>query len=1147
MTKTVVKLALCLAAGTPPAAALAQASRATDSSSGPVLAAMKMELARSLDALHNSPSPPYFIGYDITDMRAFALTSSFGAITAREDEHRRALDVQLRVGTYQFDNTHALRGEFPSFARFFNVPVDIPVDDDTMAVRAAIWYETQQRYRNAVEELSHARTNAKLRVSPEDSSPDFSREAPEQYVEHPVALKVDRALWEQKLRRYTAPFARQHDIYGADAVFTATVETHSYVNSEGTVIQTSQPGYRLIIAAFSKAEDGMELPRYESFFATTAEGLPGDSTVGAAVDRMIADLAALRNAPTLDPYTGPAILSGRASAVFFHEILGHRLEGHRQKNEEEGQTFTRRVKDAVLPAGFSVYFDPTLRTYGGQDLAGYYQYDDEGVRARRVAAIEHGVLKTFLMSRMPIEGFANSNGHGRRQVGFSPVARQSNLIVQVAAPKTRAQLKRQLLAQVRLQHKPYGLYFDDIEGGFTITQRGTPNAFEVLPIMVYRVYPDGREQLVRGVDLIGTPLTVFSRITAGDDQMAVFNGLCGAESGFVPVSAISPGILVAQIEVQKKPKSTERPPILPPPPLTTGDSAAGGDVVARAMRDELARSMAELHLDTMPKPYFLSYRIDDATRLAAGATRGSLINRDARHDRELTVELRIGDYTFDNSNFLGMPSDLSGFAGILASASGDMPLDDDYAVLRRQLWLATDAAYKQAVGELSQKRIALANRTRHEDLPDFSREQPVTIVDTSAAPRLDTAAVEDLVRRASVVFRDAPDVYQSELYWSGAILRSRYVNSEGTSYTRSTPWGAVRVTASTQAPDGMPLEDGFVDYAAAPDNLPSADSVTQQVRDFTSRFARLRESAPAETYNGPVLFEGEAAVDLFSSAFGPRLGAYRTPVTDNPMFERFSNAQGGLIDQIGSRVLPHSFSVVENPGVRTFEGKPIGGSLVDDEGVPTRETTLIDHGILKTLLSTRTPVSGIPHSTGSRRGGGPAVTNLFVTTDSGLTDAQLRQRALALAKEHGNAYVVVVRRLGGGSARRSVRAMLAAMSSEMGGPAAVTVADAVKLFPDGHEEPIRGARLSGVGFASFKEIVAASRSRVVRTVSAMGPMGGGMSIAMSIGGGFFPRAQVRTATYVVPALLFDDVSIRKPTGDGLAPPALPPPWKSAKQ
>jgi predicted Zn-dependent protease len=170
------------------------------------------------------------------------------------------------------------------------------------------------------------------------------------------------------------------------------------------------------------------------------------------------------------------------------------------------------------------------------------------------------------MSRTPVDGFPESNGHGRRQPGFAPVARQSNLIVAAAGqPLTRVQLKEKLLDEVKKQGRPFGLLFDDIQGGFTMTGRMLPNSFNVLPVMVYRIYPDGREELVRGVDLIGTPLTVFTRIIAVDNEIAIFNGICGAESGGVPVSAAGPGILISQIEVQKKDKSQERSPILGPP------------------------------------------------------------------------------------------------------------------------------------------------------------------------------------------------------------------------------------------------------------------------------------------------------------------------------------------------------------------------------------------------------------------------------------------------------------------------------------------------------------------------------------------------------------------------------------------------------
>ena len=280
---------------------------------------------------------------------------------------------------------------------------------------------------------------------------------------------------------------------------------------------------------------------------------------------MIHDLEALRVAPVADAYTGPAILSGRASGVFFHEIFGHRVEGQRQKTAEDAQTFTNRIGTQVLSSAFSVYSDPTARRLGGTDLAGYYAFDNQGVKARRVTVVDNGVLKTFLMSRSPVAGITESNGHGRNQAGLPPVARQSNLIVEVAPSAVQEDLKTTLIAEVKKQGLPFGLYFDVIEGGFTFVGRMMPNSFNVLPLMVYRIYPDGKEELIRGADLIGTPLTTFSKIIAADKNVAVFNGFCGAESGSVPVSATSPGILVTQIEVQKKAKSQERIPLLPAP------------------------------------------------------------------------------------------------------------------------------------------------------------------------------------------------------------------------------------------------------------------------------------------------------------------------------------------------------------------------------------------------------------------------------------------------------------------------------------------------------------------------------------------------------------------------------------------------------
>lgn len=539
------------------------AAAADEASLAPVLAAEKAELNRSMEQLKTQEPPPYFLSYLVTETRSTAVTGSFGALVRSGSGRQRQLRVDVRVGDYDLDNTRALRASAVDPERFVSIPM--PLEDDSAALRMVLWRQTDRAYKRAAEQLQNARTRSSVQVSPEDASADFSREKPQQSSEPVAGLAVSTQAWESKVRKYTAPFRRYGDLYDAVATFSANQDTRWLASSEGTAVQTSQTYYRLVVSAAAKADDGMELTRYESYFAHKPEGLPDDAAVLKAVNAMITQLAELRKAPVVDPYTGPAILSGRAAAVLFHEVLGHRIEGHRQKNENDGQTFAKMVGQSVLPDFLSVVFDPTLRQYAGTDLVGAYSYDDEGVAARRVTAVDGGVLKSFLMSRSPVNGFPTSNGHGRAQAGFRPVARQSNLLVLNSRPVSREQLENLLLEQIRAQGKPFGLLFEDIEGGFTLTGRIIPNAFNVRPLVVYRVYPDGRKELVRGVDLIGTPLTMFSKILAADDETAVFNGICGAESGSVPVSASAPAILVSQVEVQKKAKSQERAPILPAP------------------------------------------------------------------------------------------------------------------------------------------------------------------------------------------------------------------------------------------------------------------------------------------------------------------------------------------------------------------------------------------------------------------------------------------------------------------------------------------------------------------------------------------------------------------------------------------------------
>ncbi|HET7152204.1 MAG TPA: TldD/PmbA family protein [Candidatus Kapabacteria bacterium] len=564
-------LALSLAFGTLPA--FAQSPMEATAKPSELLNVMRREMKRNFAALKQAKTPPYFIGYTVHDIVTTRLRSSFGAIETDEQSHERVLTVDVRVGNYDLDNTHEIRGDFDG-GNMFGARAEIPLDADSAAVKMVIWRETDKDFKDAVERLTKVFANKAVKVQEEDTSADFSHEEPSQYYEEPLNVPIDREAWKAKLRSYTASFKNDPRIYEGSADLEFKVDNKYYVNTEGSELQTSDSYVRLLIYGSTKADDGMELPRYESFFAFTPAGMPDDNTVLDKVHTMITDLAALRNAPIVDPYTGPAILSGRASGVFFHEVFGHRIEGHRQKKSEEGQTFTKKIGKQVTADFLSVVFDPAMRKLGNTDLIGFYKYDDEGVKGQKVTVVQDGIFKGFLMGRSPIQGFDHSNGHGRCQSGYTPVARQSNLIVETTEHNSPEQLHQLLIDECKKQGKPFGLFFKDIEGGFTLTGRTIPNAFNVLPILVYKVYADGRpDELVRGVDLIGTPLETFMNITASDANTETFDGICGAESGWVPVSASSPALLISTIEVQKKEKSQERLPILPAPAVTEGGNA----------------------------------------------------------------------------------------------------------------------------------------------------------------------------------------------------------------------------------------------------------------------------------------------------------------------------------------------------------------------------------------------------------------------------------------------------------------------------------------------------------------------------------------------------------------------------------------------
>jgi TldD protein len=529
-----------------------------------VLTAMQQELDRSFATLSKADPPAYFISYTISDRQYSDVSGSNGALLSSTDDRGRWLETQTRVGTYQLDDTHKLPNQQPSWT---SPGTSVSLDDDNPVLRREIWRETDEQYRAAVQALIKVRTNQQVQVqTAEGAAADFSHEAPQTYLGPRAEISVDRKPWEARVRRYTAAFSKSPAVLNSIATFTALATNQYQVNTEGTKLAFGQIHYRLELFVQSKAPDGMDIERYANFDWLDPKDEPDDKTVFASIHKLIEETEALDKAPLVDPYAGPALLTGRAAAVYFHEVFGHRAEGFRQKDINEGQTFTSKIGQQIFPSFISIKDDPTEKSLGGQMLLGYYPYDDEGVPAEDVHLVDDGVLKTFLMGRSPLVNIPHSNGHGRRQLGYAPVSRQGNLIVTSTNTMTDAQLRAKLIELIKQQHKTFGLMIDDIAGGFTFTGRGNPQAFQVQPLVVYKVFADGSpDELVRGVDIVGTPLVSLTKIVATGNKEEIFNGYCGAESGSVPVSAVAPAMLISEMEVQKKETSTDRPPILPPP------------------------------------------------------------------------------------------------------------------------------------------------------------------------------------------------------------------------------------------------------------------------------------------------------------------------------------------------------------------------------------------------------------------------------------------------------------------------------------------------------------------------------------------------------------------------------------------------------
>ena len=526
----------------------------------------------------------------------------------------------------------------------------------------------------------------------------------------------------------------------------------------------------------------------------------------------------------------------------------------------------------------------------------------------------------------------------------------------------------------------------------------------------------------------------------------------------------------------------------------------------RVMEDELARSLGELQLESLEKPYFISYRIDETHSQSIAATFGSLLHSQQNRSRVLRVEIRIGDYSFDNTNFRS-PSFANSNMVRMYGGNNALPLEDNYLELRRLLWLATDVIYKKALEDLAKKRALLQNKTRTEIIDDFSSADPTQLEALVPSVPMDLQWGEALVRDLSGIFRTMPLVAKSAVYLGVNTTNTYYINSEGTQFVRTTPSLRFNVSASSQAADGMSLNDHYSVLGLSLDDLPDREGLAVRIRALGERMESAFQAPLVERFTGPVLFEKQAAAELFVQGFAPYLVATRKVLSDNEYYSRNAPKENPFLDKIGIRVLPEFLSIVNAPD--RFQWKKnslIGHYKIDDEGVLSRSITLVEKGVLNTLLNTRNPARGIDHSNGSRRGRGPVPANLLISSKKSLGTKKIRRELTKLVKRQKKEYGIIIRRLGGSGRSKD-------------GPTLGLALEAYKVYRDGREERIRNAEFNSFGPAPFKDIIAVAKKTFVHnTIYSYGGNSAGVSIVLPEG------------------ILFEDITIRPPSGEILKPP-----------
>ena len=959
-----------------------------------------------LDKLKDREEPAYFISFRVVDEKQTFLSSEFGLSSSRT-LHKRSLTPHVRVGNRQTDN-YSKDYVFYNFSHSFDLPLD---SDNEYAIKEAIWTGMKEQYKEGKEAYQKYMTSRKTNKSDLDTIPSFAQAPTEIYYEKPYSEKetaIDEIYFEKYLNDVSRIFKEYEELTTGNAALDYRIVRTTIVNTEGTVVAQNRKSFVVTMQATAKADDGTDCTLNESFFAYSADKLPNKAEMEEKARDLANRVMALSKAPVADAYAGPAILSGKAAAVLFHEVLGHRLEATR--SEFINNNLAGFQDKQMTSSSIQLYMDPTLKTYKGRDLDGFYLYDDEGVKAQRVQCIENGCLKQYLTSRTPAGEFNTSNGHARAEAGKNPSPRQSNLIVETTEPYSETELRGMLIAELKRQGKEYGYFFRNVDGGFT--NRGSfrnTNLFNVNPTEVYKVFADGRkDQLVRGVTLIGTPLTVFTNIKAAGGESQVFSGYCGSVSGKVPVSGTSPYIYVSLIETQgKKEFNNTKNDITSSPkdeqPASAVTDGQLSDVIFSAMEDEMKHVYKELSEKQKTEPLLIDYVLCHSRYSQAVASAGAC----------------TGITNYGTANRV-MADVILGDSMITSKIEIDnrqptyIHHEMDYASIRKALRKESIKAYTSAVENLDNKKNKLNDSPKPEkeiSVPEFRKLPPVEWIGRSAVnENTSIGTMKHLAERLSKVFLDYPELMNHKVYIRQRRFDHYRLTSEGQKIMIPESQLTIFADADIKTNNGLCITKEYRRHVSRIEDLPSEKDIADELRQFAESIIKeSKAKVVKDLYIGPVLYEGEAAAEI---------------IADNAIFyaHSYSYPERDMYDKkylyLGKKIFPKQLDVYQLGENSIYNGVNLMGyNPVDANGQKPMTLKFIEKGILKNMLSKRAPSVGSNLYTGNEwfNTVGVSILTKFsagilhIKSDEAIKYSKLRKLLLKSAKDQGFEYAYIVR------------------------------------------------------------------------------------------------------------------------------------------